>query len=85
VVSACVGTLLWRYQTESDTEFVFWEAHPCSYLSDEDVAVLRAFQVRGLRQVVGGRTPIARNEESWSASLQVLCLGLNTCSDAIIP
>jgi hypothetical protein len=78
-------TGLGLYQTESDTEFVSWEAHPCSYLSDEDVAVLRAFQVRRLRQVVGCRTPIARNEESWSASLQVLYLGLNTCSDATTP
>jgi hypothetical protein len=44
-VSACVckGTVetqrkstgLGLYQTESDTEFGFWEAHPCSYLSDE--------------------------------------------------
>jgi hypothetical protein len=94
-VSACVGkgtvetqrksTGLGLYQTESDTEFGFWEAHPCSYLSDEDVAVLRAFRVRSLRQVVGGRTPIARNEESWSASLQVLHQGSNTCSDAITP
>jgi hypothetical protein len=41
--------------------------------------------VRRLRQVIGGRTPIARNEESWSASLQVLWQGLNTCSDAITP